>query len=252
MGRWALTTAILFALCSHGQGAPGFDIASVRPHAPDDTRFLVHMPTNGQFSASGVAAKLVMMLAFDVQESQLIGGPDWLATEKWDIDAKRDDQLRHSVEETRGMVQKLLADRFALRIHRETQQRPAYVLTVAKGGPKFQSVREEKSTDVRVTANSVRLEAGGIDRLALVLATSLGRPVVDQTGLNGRYDLSLDWDDAPVAQGGVPGLDTPAPPGNDHGSIFTAVQDQLGLRLEPRRAPVEVIVIDRMERPSAN
>ena len=210
------------------------------------------MPTNGQFSASGIAAKLVMMLAFDVQESQIVGGPDWLSSEKWDIDAKRDDQQSHSPEETRAMLQKLLADRFALRMHRETQQRPAYLLTLAKGGPKFQPVREDRSTNVHVTPDSVRLEAAGIDRLTLVLATSLGRPVVDRTGLSGRYDLALVWDDAPVPQGGVQGLDTPGTPGNDHGSIFTAIQDQLGLRLEPQRAPVDVIVIERMDRPSPN
>jgi uncharacterized protein (TIGR03435 family) len=76
--------------------------------------------------------------------------------------------------------------------------------------------------------------------------------VVDRTGLSGRYDFALVWDDAPVAQGGVPGLDATATPGSDHGSIFTAIQDQLGLRLEPQRAPVQVIVIDHMGRPSAN
>src|SRR5215472_10010848 len=240
MAGWRLATALFAAVCVHSQG---FDIASIRSHAPDDARFLVHMPTNGQFSASGVAVKLVMMLAFDLQESQIVGGPDWLSTEKWDIDAKRDDQDRHSPEETRGMLQKLLADRFMLRMHRETQQRPAYVLTIAKGGPKFQPVREEKSTNIHVTASSVRLESGDMARLAQVLATSLGRPVVDRAGLGERYDLFLEWDDAPVAQGGVPGLDTSAAPGRDHGSLFTAIQDQLGLRLEPQRAPVEVIVI---------
>ena len=243
---------MLLALCLHAQQAPGFDVASIHPHAPDDIRFLVHMPVNGQFSASGIAAKLAIMLAFDVQDSQIIGGPDWLATEKWDIDAKCDDQQRHSADETRGMLQKLLADRFLLRLHRETQQRPAYVLTLARSGPKFQHAREEEATNIRVTTSSVRLEAGDLARLAQVLATSLGRPVVDRTGLGGRYDLFPQWDDAPIAKGGVPGLDTPAAPGADHGSIFTAIQDQLGLRLEPQRVPVEVIVIDRMERPSAN
>jgi uncharacterized protein (TIGR03435 family) len=80
----------------------------------------------------------------------------------------------------------------------------------------------------------------------------LGRPVVDRTGLAGTYDFSLQWDDAPVKEGGVPGLDVPGTPGVDHGSIFTAIQDQLGLRLEPERAPIEVIVVDRIDRPSPN
>ena len=91
-----------------------------------------------------------------------------------------------------------------------------------------------------------------------LLSTALGRPVVDRTGLDGIYDLSLEWDDAPILEGGVPreggvpGLDAPVAPGNDHGSIFTAIQDQLGLRLESERVPVAVIVVDRMEKPSPN
>jgi len=85
-----------------------------------------------------------------------------------------------------------------------------------------------------------------------LLSAALGRPVIDRTGLSGLYDLSLQWDDAPVPEGGVLGLDAPAAPGKDRGSIFTAIQDQLGLRLDPQKAPVEVIVVDRIERPSDN
>jgi uncharacterized protein (TIGR03435 family) len=89
-------------------------------------------------------------------------------------------------------------------------------------------------------------------RLTSVLATALGRPVVDQTGLAGIYDLSVQWDDAPVKEGGVPGTEVAGAVGNDRGSIFTALQEQLGLRLTQQRTWVEVIVIDGIERPSAN
>ena len=85
-----------------------------------------------------------------------------------------------------------------------------------------------------------------------LLSAALGRPVVDRTGLNGLYDLSLQWDDAPIPDGGVLGADVHAASGTDRGSIFSAIQEQLGLRLEPQKSPVEVIVIDRIERPSAN
>jgi uncharacterized protein (TIGR03435 family) len=192
------------------------------------------------------------MLAYDVQEAQIIGGPNWFTTEKWDIEARSDNRGEPSVEETRRMLRQMLEERFGLRIHRETEQRPAYVLTVAKGGPKFKPAERAGSTNVRITGNSIGLERGELARMTQLLSTALGRPVIDQTGLNGLYNLSLQWDDAPMRQGGVPGLEAPAAPGNDHGSIFTAIQDQLGLRLESRQAPVEIIVVDRIERPSQN
>lgn len=238
-------------VCLRGADAPSFDVASIRPHAPDDARFYVKLPAQGRFSATGSVAKLVVMLAYDVQEAQIAGGPDWFATEKWDIEAKSDNPSGHSVEETRQMLQNMLAERFGLRVHRETEQRPAYVLTVAKGGPKFKPA-EQGSTNVRVTGNSISLERGDLVRITQLLSSALGRPVVDRTGLKGLYDLSLKWDDAPVPEGGVTGSDVAAAPGNDHGSIFTAIQDQLGLRLDSQRTAVEVIVVDRMERPSPN
>ncbi|HUI81395.1 MAG TPA: TIGR03435 family protein [Bryobacteraceae bacterium] len=239
-------------VCLRGADAVSFDVASIRPHAPDDIRFRVAMPSNGRFTATGAVAKLLLMLAYDVQETQLTGGPSWFATEKWDIEARSDDRIQHSAEETRRMLQSMLTERFALRIHRETEQRPVYGLTVAKGGPKFQAREQDGVTNVHITGNSIRMEAGELARMAQVLATALGRPVIDRTALSGRYDLSLQWDDAPIREGGVPGLDVPAAPGNDHGSIFSAIQDQLGLRLEAQQAPVEVIIVDRMERPSPN
>jgi uncharacterized protein (TIGR03435 family) len=239
-------------VCLQGAQAQSFDVASIRPHAPDDNRFGVKMPSDGRFTATGCVAKLVLMVAYDVQETQIIGGPSWFATEKWDIQARSAGDVARSAEETRLMLQNLLAERFALRIHRQTEQRPAYVVTIAKGGAKFKAREQPGRTNVQITSNSIRIEAGDLARMVQVLATALGRPVIDRTGLRGLYDFSVQWDDAPVREGGVPGLDVPAAPGNDRGSIFTAFQEQLGLRLEPQRAPVEVIVVDGVERPSAN
>jgi uncharacterized protein (TIGR03435 family) len=150
------------------------------------------------------------------------------------------------------MLRSMLEDRFSLRVHRETELRAAYVLTVGKNGPKFMERHDDRSTDVRVTGHSIRLESGELERMTQLLSTALGRPVVDRTGLKGIYDLSLQWDDAPLREGGVPGLEGPPAPGNDHGSIFTAIQEQLGLRLESERVPVEVLVIDKIEKPSPN
>jgi uncharacterized protein (TIGR03435 family) len=236
---------------SYGQS---FDVASVRPQAPNDSRFFIRPPNRGQFTANGAVAKLLVMLAYDVQDTQIVGGPSWFASEKWNIQAKSDND-QHSVDETRLMLQHLLAERFALRLHRSNARLPVYVLTLGKGGPKFKASRET-ATNLQVGPNSISIQAGTIDRLTGVLATALGRPVLDRTGLTGVYDLSVQWDDAPVREGGLPGMvqsqGATNPSGGERGSIFTAVPDQLGLRLEAQRAGVEVLVIDHIERPSEN
>jgi uncharacterized protein (TIGR03435 family) len=233
-----------------------FDVARIRPQAPDDHSFFVRPPNRGRFTANGTVAKLLVMLAYNVQESQIVGGPSWFGTEKWDVEAKSEND-QHDVTETRLMLQHLLADRFGLRLHRSKEQRPVYVLTVNKGGPKFKA-SEATVTNLQVGPNSIFLQGGTIDRLTGVLATALGRPVVDRTGLAGNYDLTVQWDDAPVRDGSLPGTSDPqarqavTPPGNERGSIFTAIPEQLGLRLDSQRAPVDVLVIDEITRPSAN
>lgn len=245
---------MLACIAAAGLYGQRFDVASVRPHDPDNQQFVVRMPVRGQFQAEGAPVKLLVMLAYGVQESQIAGGPNWFATEKWDIDAKSDDE-RHSADETKLMLQHLLEERFALKLHRETRELAVYALTVGKGGPKFRT-SDKKSTNIRPGGHSIVMERGGMDVLTGLLAGAAGRPVVDRTGLTGLYDISVVWDDAPVRDAGVPGTkETPgqeAPVGDEHGSVFTAVQEQLGLRLEASRAPVEVIVVDGAERASAN
>jgi uncharacterized protein (TIGR03435 family) len=235
--RRVFTALSVFATIAVALNAQSFEVASIHPHAPEDTRFLVRPPTAGHFTAVGAVGRLLVTIAYDVQESQIVGGPAWFETDKWDIEAKSDND-RHSAEETRRMLQSLLEQRFSLKIHRETEQRSVYALTVAKGGPRLKPSEGNKMT-LQAGANSLSIQAGDIAAMAGVLAKAVGRPVVNRTGLTGRYDILLQWDDAPTAD-------------SDHGSIFTALREQLGLRLEPRKEPAEVIVVDAMERPSAN
>src|SRR5438552_2801666 len=129
-----------------------FDVASVRPQAPNDVRFFVRSPNRGQFTANGAVAKLLVMLAYDVQDNQVVGGPSWFAAEKWDIQAKSDND-EHNPDETRLMLQHLLAERFSLRLHRSTKQLPVYVLTVGKDGPKFKA-SEGTAANLKVGPNS--------------------------------------------------------------------------------------------------
>jgi uncharacterized protein (TIGR03435 family) len=239
------------ALCLSAVDHPAFAVVSIHPHALNDARFFVRPPSQGRFSATGAVARLVIMLAYDVQESQIAGGDSWIGTDKWDIEARSEEAGNHTTGETRSMLQNMLADRFALGVHRETEPRPAYVLTLAKGGSKLK-VSEQGVTNIRVSGNSISLDHGELSRMTQLLSSALGRPVVDQTGLAGLYDMHLQWDDAPIPNGGVIGLDAPAAPDTNHGSIFTAIEQQLGLRLVSKRVPVEMIVIDRIQPPSAN
>jgi uncharacterized protein (TIGR03435 family) len=147
--------------------------------------------------------------------------------------------------------QNLLITRFGLQFHREMLQRPIYALTVGKNGPKLK-VSERERTNVRVTGKSLDIQRGNIAALIQVLASALGRPVIDRTGLGELYDFTLEWDDAPIADGGAFRSDAPAAATSEHGSIFTALQEQLGLRLESLQGPVDVIAIDRIETPSEN
>ncbi len=245
---------MLACIVAAGLCGQSFDVASVRPHDPANQRFVVHMPTGGHFQAEGAPVKLLVMIAYGVEESQIASGPGWIGSEKWDITAQCDDD-RHSADETRLMLQHLLEERFALKLHRETEQRAVYALSIAKGGPRFQT-SEKKATNIRPGAHSISIERGSMAALTGVLAGAVGRPVVDRTGLTGLYDFSMVWDDAPVRDAGVPGTKElqgqEAPVGDEHGSIFTAVREQLGLRLETLRAPVEVIVVDGVEKPVAN
>jgi uncharacterized protein (TIGR03435 family) len=182
----------------------------------------------------------MVMLAWDLQDSQIAGGPAWFATDRFSIDANSDDGQPHSPGETREMLQNMLADRFALRTHHEMREGTAYVLAVAKNGSKLKQ-SQTQSTNVRLGTNSIQLEGAPLSRLAQLLSGILERPVIDRTGLEGAYDASLLWS---------PTLQINNDP--DQVSIFTAIQDQLGLSLVSQRAPIDTLVIDTIDPPSPN
>jgi uncharacterized protein (TIGR03435 family) len=175
-------------------------------------------------------------MGWRVRDFQIIGGPAWVNSEGFDIEAKGD----HSASDAQlgQMVQSLLADRFKLALHRETRQLPVYALVVAKNGPK---IRESTAARPGMAGGPGQLDAQKISLQVFTqtLGRQLDHPVLDQTGLTGRYDFKLNWSpDESDATGGP--------------SIFTAVQEQLGLKLETQTGPVEVLVIDHAEKPSDN
>jgi uncharacterized protein (TIGR03435 family) len=179
-----------------------------------------------------------------------------LGTDRWDIEAKPDTPGQPSGEQMREMVQKLLAERFSLKVHEEKRMIPAYILTVGKDGPKLtKSANSAGLTGFTMGPLGV-MHAGSATTgdLARILQNGiLDRPVLDQTGLDGRWDFTLKWTPDESQFVGMPvavppsGDDANAPP-----PLFTAIQEQLGLRLEAQKADVPVLVIDHVDHPSAN
>jgi uncharacterized protein (TIGR03435 family) len=238
---------------------PTFDVATIKPSKPDaqGTSILVGRGGTNLFTTTNTTLADLITFAYGLHARQLTGGPAWIESERYDITAKPDQAGMPNVTQLRSMVQKLLAERFQLTFHRDTKELSAYVLTVAKSGSKLAKSdanagslpgfggRGPGNLGVR---NSTTAEFAGFLQSRIV-----ERPVVDQTGLPDRYDFTLRWtpDRAPTA---APGADAPpaaanvdAPP-----DLFAAFQQQLGLKLEAGKAPVEVLVIDKVQKPSEN
>ncbi len=224
-----------------------YDVATIKPH-PGNMGVSYSPLPNGGLLAKGATLKSLICGAYDKLDFQCLGGPGWLDSERYDVEAKPDstvaDQLQKLPWKQRQPVQNrmdqaLLADRLKLKVHFEMREMPIFALVVAKGGPKM----AEAKAALSYTVGNGKLQAWGVsmDSLAQQLSQEVGHIVRNQTGLNGVYDFTMKYSDD-VAAGGDPS----AP------SIYNAVQEQLGLKLEPAKGPVEVLVIDHVERPSEN
>jgi uncharacterized protein (TIGR03435 family) len=236
---------------------PSFEVATIKPNPSGGAGngFGIRQRTFNAFNAS--LADLIVY-AYDVHKKQVIGGPDWMDKEKFDITAKADGEGAPSNLQWRIMVQKLLTERFQLTFHKEKRELSVYVLSVAKGGPKNLTKSDSTTDGFSVPIRDI---AGGYTMpMRNVLMTDftgfalqgavLDRPVLDQTGIKGRYDFTLTWAALGTEFGGA--ARPPAAGDNPPPSLFTAIQEQLGLKLEPVKAPADVMVIDKAEKPSAN
>jgi uncharacterized protein (TIGR03435 family) len=236
---------------------PSFEVATIKPN-----------PSGGAGNGFGINARTfrsfntsladLIVFAYDVQMKQVIGGPDWIDKDKFDIVAKADGEGAPSNEQWKTMVRKLLAERFQLTFHKEKRVLSVYVLSVAKGGPK--NMTKSDSTDDGFSVPIRNIPGGYTMPMRNVLMTDftgfalqgavVDRPVLDQTGIKGRYDFTLTWAALGTEFGGA--MRPPAAGDNPPPSLFTAIQEQLGLKLDPVKAPADVMVIDKAEKPSAN
>jgi len=218
-----------------------FEVVSVKPANPADPAHMTQATVGGLRGRNLRLFELVMS-AWHLNRDEIIGGPNWLETAGWDIDVRF--PAGAGPAQAPQMMQAMLSDRFRLVTHRETRTLPIYVLTVAKGGIKLQ--QGDGIGGMSAGPRLIRYGAGTMGELAGQLSGYLGRNVIDRTGLTGQYAISLSF--APVDPG-APARDIAqdfAP------SIFQALQDQAGLRLESTKGPVQVLVIDHAEKPTPN
>jgi bla regulator protein blaR1 len=241
-----------------------FDVATIKPNATNDDRFaLIGLPGGG-LSATGVTLKMLIMDAYNVKAFQVSGEPAWVDTARWDVEAKvAGVQQRLSQVQTGPMLRALLEDRFQLRIRRESKEMPVYALVVGKAGSKLTLHTGEPpppGQGIRQGRGMFSVKKGSIAPLTRELERQLARVVIDRTGLMGDYDYTLEWTPEP-GQGGRESLGlppqsapaAPAAPSDSKGpSIFTALQEQLGLKLDSEKGPVEILVMEHVGKPSEN
>jgi uncharacterized protein (TIGR03435 family) len=224
------------AACAFGQQAAGdleFEAASIKPNKSGSTSSHEN-DSSGQMVAINLTLREYVRIAFGVKDYQ-ISGPDWMGSERFDIVGKFPP---HTDRNPMGpCLQKLLADRFKLAIHRETKEFPVYALMPAKGGPKIKAVEDDGAHSTNSKRGHLVGTRVSMVRLAEFLARQMDRPVVDLTEMKGVYNLTLDWtpDEAAASDAAAP-------------TLLTALQQQLGLKLQPQKAPVEVLVVDHLER----
>jgi uncharacterized protein (TIGR03435 family) len=237
-----------------------FEVATVKPTGPDPKGRYIRMQSVHQFEAKNHALKTLIAAAYNLSPQAISGGPAWVESDHYDILAKTPNEARPNLDEQMSMLRKLLAERFKLTFHREQKELSIYALTVAKKGSKLQESTASAEPHPEgppplvfvISPQAVRLPArsASIAELASVLQrAALDRPVVDRTGLSARYDFDLEWAPDETQFGGVLGK---GPDDSVKPDLFAALQQQLGLKLEAIRGPVDALVIDHAERPSEN
>jgi uncharacterized protein (TIGR03435 family) len=267
------------AICKAQSPAPRpqFDVVSVKPNTGTGRGVQIGSPSPGRFRAENVWLRFLIQNAWNVKDYQIVGGPAWAASDRFNIDATADSKTTR--EQMRSMIQTMLEDRFQLALHHESKELPVYDLVAApKGGIRIQVSKEgscvPRAPDSQppappaagqsppvfcgstqwspqnVSGNSISMQ-----QFTTLLANILQHPVIDKTGFTGTFDVHLNW----TPDQRTPGMMAPdvpppvLPSADDQGpTLFTVLEEQLGLKLQPGKGPVDILVIDHAEKPSAN
>jgi uncharacterized protein (TIGR03435 family) len=238
------STLLIFigVLLAPAQGLPGFEVATVKRNRSHEVNTRIEI-SGGRLTITNASLKTLIRNSWDLLSFQFAGGPNWLDTDMFDIQATTSSPEKITTERLRPLLQSLLADRFALKVHLETRETNVFGLVPAKDGAKL----KQNTSDIEPGINTSKFGKNGkmigtrepVSILTTNLGNQLGSIVIDKTGLKGAYDWKLEWDPDPSPDSILP-------------SLFTAVQEQLGLKLEAQKGPMQVLVIDSAERPSDN
>jgi bla regulator protein blaR1 len=261
----SLALALLFLGAAAAQGPDTFEVASIKLGDPLANGTAMGFENGAGFKLENGTLRQIILYAYDLRDFQLTGVSGWMTSERYNILAKgvldegpstymgmTDKQREAAFALIRKRLQKLLAERFHLVIHNETRELPIYALVVAKGGVKIKPNTTPSTAGTSMTRGRAMYKAtrASLDQIAESLAEITGRPVRNETGLTGFYDANVQW--TPDAATGVP--DAPDKPADAviGPTLLTAVQEQLGLKLEAKKGPVEIVVVDRADRPTEN
>jgi uncharacterized protein (TIGR03435 family) len=254
-----------------------YEVATIKPN--DSAIPPAALSADDGITMRNIPFNILLGIAFGVSNDRIIGGPEWLS-DRYDINAKMEPEVADALKKMnpldrrnarQHMLQVLLTDRFKIAFHRDTKELPVYLLVVAKGGPKLPEGKPaDASPEGAGGTGTMQFGAGGLmtfksmplSALTLILSQQVGRAVIDKTGLNGRYDFTWQFNQTAGPVGGRGGFQSPAggPPSGanlaapdaEPPSIFTVLQEELGLKLDSGKGPVEVIVLDHIEKPSDN
>ncbi len=248
--RLHATALLVFAATAAAQPAPPqFEVASVKP-SNSGPQGVWNEGSHERLRMLNMTLKSIVAQSYGVKD-HVVFGPSWIESERFEIIAKISPETAKLPEDQRNqairaMSQSLLADRFKLQIHRETRDMPVYVLVPAKGGVKLAPAGAPSNDWVRAAVGRGSLTAKQMPmaQLLSILGGILNRQVLDESGIRGVFDIALEW--SPDALDGAPAA------ASDKPSVFTALQEQAGLKLESRKIPMKVLVVDHAEQPSGN
>ena len=241
-----IVCAAAFTVCAmRGQPLPSFEVASVKSF--DNTNQVPHGLTSisgPRVTMNGYTLSGLIQYAYDMRPYQISGGPKWIAADTYTVTAKAEGDVAPPTAEIRKMVRSLLTERFGLALHRDTKESRIYLLEPLKTGPALTSSTAQRPT-MQMAAGHLMMVKVTTTQIAAMLSSVLGRPVLDRIQIPGEFDFTLDSPDInmgrPQSQDELPGP-----------SVFTAIQEQLGLKLEPSKGPIEILVIDRADKPAGN
>lgn len=253
-----MRTLALLAVIAAGvlaQSDPAFEVATIKPSAPGQPGFGMGMAGH-RFIGVNTTLRDLIAFAYGLHPDQITGGPPWIASDKYDLYAEVTGKGAPESQRIRAMVQQLMADRFSLVFHRAKKELSVYAIVVAKSGAKFTGSAGEPNVNASFDFPSLgrmTVHNATIADFAVWLERYVtNRPVVDQSGISGKYNFTFDWSPDETQ---LPGLSEQLQHTNgrsERPDLYTAIQQQLGLKLESAKAPVEILVIDRAERPSDN